>query len=549
VRGAGASSTFNACTSCDSGVFAETPKPGTSKARPRLASPSVLRALAVAVGISLLSLLLVAPAPSYDPWAWLLWGREVAGGGLSTLEGPAFKPLPVAVCALLAPLGAAAPWLWVLLVRVAAMVAALLAYRLARRLAGGSRVAGLLGAAAVLLCGGLPAYTAAGAEPALVLALALGAAAAWRERRMRIALACAVGCALLRVEAWPFAALAGVLLWRARPQDRALLAGLAVLVPAAYLVPELIGSGDLLRSGARARVPNPGQPALASVPGLAALKEAVALPLWPLWAGVGVLIVRWTRSARPGGAGGSRRPALSPDDEARARPGGAGGSGRPALSPDDAARARPGRAGGSGRPALSPDDAARRALLPAAAGAAWIALVALMAQAGFSGEPRYALPGAALIALSGAVGLSGATSVGSFRHRPHETTLVAIALVALAAAPRLADLPELRAEQAYQWRLSADLADAVEAAGGADAVLACGRPYVGRLRGPLMAYRIGVAKHRVEPDDPPRPPGMVFRSALHPEVAPAPSAPPQFTEVARAGAWQVLAACGGAPST
>ena len=73
----------------------------------------------------------------------------------------------------------------------------------------------------------------------------------------------------------------------------------------------------------------------------------------------------------------------------------------------------------------------------------------------------------------------------------------------------------MRAEQAYQWRLAGDLADAVAAAGGADAVLACGRPYVGRLRGPLMAYRIGVAKHVVEPDDPPRPPGMVFRSALH----------------------------------
>jgi hypothetical protein len=110
----------------------------------------VPRALALALAASLLSLLIVAPAPSYDPWAWLLWGREVAGGGLSTLEGPAFKPLPVAVCALLAPLGAAAPWLWVLLVRVAAAVAALLALDLGRRLAGGSKVAGALAAVAVL---------------------------------------------------------------------------------------------------------------------------------------------------------------------------------------------------------------------------------------------------------------------------------------------------------------------------------------------------------------------------------------------------------------
>src|SRR5215207_6310086 len=272
--------------------------PPSAGAGPALASRAVHRNLALAGAVAAASLLVVAPAPSYDPWAWLLWGREVAGGGLSTVDGPAFKPLPVAVCALLAPLGSAAPWLWVLLVRAAAVLAALLAFGLARRLAGGSRLAGVLGAAAVLLCGALPAYTAAGAEPALVIALALGAAAAWRERRMRLALACAVGCALLRVEAWPFVAVVGAVLWRARPQDRLLLAALAVGIPAAWLVPELIGSGDVLRSGTRARVPNPGQPALADVPGLAALRAAAALPLWPLWAGVAALIALSLRARR-----------------------------------------------------------------------------------------------------------------------------------------------------------------------------------------------------------------------------------------------------------
>ena len=456
------------------------------------------RAFAVALATSLLSLLLVSPAPSYDPWAWLLWGREVAGGGLSTLEGPAFKPLPVAVCALLAPLGSAAPWLWVLLVRLAAAVAAILAFDVGQRLAGGSRVAGVLAAVAVLLCGALPAYTAAGAEPALVLALALGAGVAWRDGRMRVALACVAGCALLRVEAWPFVVAAGVVLWRTRPQDRALLAALAAAIPAAWLVPELIGSGDILRSGARARVPNPGQPALADVPALASLREAVALPLWPLWLGVAALVL-------------ARR---------------------------------------------------RAALVPAAAGAAWIAIVALMAQAGFSGEPRYAVPGAALIALSGAVGLAGfqrtaalkgarsgrdATSVVSYSHRGAKATLVV--LIVVAAMPRIAALDDVHADQAHQWRLAGDLADAVAAAGGARAVLACGQPYVGPLRGPLMAYRMGVAKHRVEPDEPPRPPGMVFRSAIHPSAEPAPDAPAQFSEVARAGTWQVLAACDGARSS
>ena len=83
------------------------------------------------------SLLVVRPAPGYDAWMWLLWGREVLGGGLSTVDGPAFKPLPVAVCALLAPLGGAAPWAWVAIVRVAAVAAIWLAFRLGRDLASG----------------------------------------------------------------------------------------------------------------------------------------------------------------------------------------------------------------------------------------------------------------------------------------------------------------------------------------------------------------------------------------------------------------------------
>ena len=466
------------------------------------------RALAAALAIALVSVLLVEPAPSYDPWAWLLWGREVAGGSLSTLAGPAFKPLPVAVCALLAPVDSAAPWLWVALVRMAALLAAWLAYGLGRRLADGSRLAGALAATSVVLCGGLPYYAATGAEPALVLALGLGGAAAWRERRFRVALACTVCCALLRVEAWPFALAAGIALWRGRPQDRALLAALALAVPAAWLVPELVGSGDLLRSGARARVPNPGQPALERIPGLAALRAAVALPLWPLWAGVAALLARAALLPRRGGA----------SDALRARA---------LLLP----------AGGGASDELR----TRAALAPAAAGAAWIAIVALMAQAGFSGEPRYALPGAALIAVSGASGL-----VLAARATPRGPALALAALaalVALAAAPRLGDLPSLRAAQAHQWRLAGELDTAIRAAGGRDAVLACGRPFVGRLRGPLMAYRMRVAKHVVEPDAAPRAPGVVFRSALARASAPAPAAGPGFVEVARTDRWQVLADC------
>jgi hypothetical protein len=248
-----------------------------------------------------------------------------------------------------------------------------------------------------------------------------------------------------------------------------------VALPVLWLVPELIGSGDLLRGGARARVPNPGQPAQANVPALAALREAAALPLWPLWAG-----------ALKGSVPLSRRDSRG-------------------LTPIGAL---------------------------VLAGLAWIALVAVMAQAGFSGEPRYALPGAALVAIGGAAGL-----VAMARQRA--LMVVVAALMALAAAPKLADLPDLRRDQAWQRGLAADLRTAIARAGGREALLACGRPYVGALRGPLLAYHLEVEKRRVGFE--PRPPGIEFRSRLAPD---APVEPPAtFAPLARAGRWELRAAC------
>jgi hypothetical protein len=442
------------------------------------------------LAVAALSLLVVAPAPSYDPWSWLLWGREIAGGSLHTAEGPAFKPLPVAVCTLLSVLGPAAPWLWVLIARLGAVLALVLAFRLGRRLAGdlashrGALVAGCLAAVGVALCGGFLAYAAGGMVTGWLLALALGGAEAWRNGRPRLALACGVGCTLLQVEAWPFVALLALVLWRRRPADRPSLAAVAIAVPALWLVPEWIGSGDVLRSAERAQIPNDGQPALADVPALASLREAGRLLLWPLWIGVGALVLAAWRGARP-------------------------------LPP---------------------------ALAPAAAGLAWIALVAAMSQfGGFSGEPRYALPGMALIAVSGAVGLT--TAGRQTARRPIALAAIAAGLVAIAALPRLDEIRRLPAAQAHQWDLSSELAGAIRAAGGREAVLRCGTPYVGRLRGPLLAYRLDVPKRTVEPDLPPRPPGVVFRSRLAPAAPSTPAVSRAFREVARTADWQVLRTC------
>jgi hypothetical protein len=382
---------------------------------------------------------------------------------------PAFKPLTVAVATLLAPLGGAAPEAFVILARAGTIVAVVLGFRLGRDLAGVA--GGLAAAAGVLLTGDLIGYSAAGAEPGWTIALALGGIEAWRARRPRLALACGVGCALLRVEAWPFLLAFGLVLWRRRPQDRPLLVACAVAIPALWFVPEALGSGDVLRSGSRARVPNPGQPATEAFPAWAALREAATLPLWPLWAGAIALLA-----------------------------------------------------------ARRDSDRDARALL--FAGLAWIGLVAVMAQAGFSGEPRYSLPGAALVAVAGAIGL-----VTLARRWP----ALVMAVLLVAAAPKLLDLPDLRSDQAYQRELHGDLAAVIDRSGGRDVLLACGRPYVGDLRGPLLAYHLDVEKQRVA--FVPHPPGVVFLSRLSPDRPVEPPTGPVFTPRTRFGLWEVREAC------
>jgi hypothetical protein len=115
--------------------------------------------------------------------------------------------------------------------------------------------------------------------------------------------------------------------------------------------------------------------------------------------------------------------------------------------------------------------------------------------------------------------------------------------VAVALAPRLGVVDDVRAEQAHRAALAGDLALAVRAAGGPAEVLACGRPYVARYRGPLLAYRLDVHRTVVEPDAPPRPPGVVFAAARRPGGAPAPVVGAPFERAARRGTWEVRRAC------
>jgi hypothetical protein len=99
--------------------------------------------LVVPIGIAVVAALslLVPFAPVYDPWAWLIWGRELVHLDLDTSVGPSWKPLPVIVTTALAPAGDASPELWLFLARVGWLASAALAWRLAARLVFPQRLA------------------------------------------------------------------------------------------------------------------------------------------------------------------------------------------------------------------------------------------------------------------------------------------------------------------------------------------------------------------------------------------------------------------------
>ena len=65
----------------------------------------------VCAAISVVSLPLPATL-AFDPWAWLVWGREIGQLDLDTTGGPSWKPLPVLVTTVLGAAGDLAPTLW-----------------------------------------------------------------------------------------------------------------------------------------------------------------------------------------------------------------------------------------------------------------------------------------------------------------------------------------------------------------------------------------------------------------------------------------------------
>lgn len=462
--------------------------------RPAVVTPVLARTgfwipFAGCVVIAFLSLLLPS-TPTYDPWAWIIWGREVIHADLLTTSGPSWKPLPMLFTVPFALFGDAAPDLWLVVARAGTLGGLVVAYRLGTRLGGPA--AGAIGAVALALAPWTVRNAALGNSEGLLVLCVLWACDRHLDGHRGQAFFLAVAAGMLRPEAWPFLLLYALwLFWQER--GRWWWIGLGLLsLPAAWLLPEKWGSGSYWRAAERAQQPNANSPAFADSPTLAILSDALEmLPLY-IVIGLGAAIV----------VGLLRRVPV-----------------------------------GRGAPALG--------LAGLAVG--WILLVAVMTEAGYAGNQRYLVAPAAILCVLGGVGLSWAAGDLAVRAGRHGRTVVAAiggATVALIVVGALSALPDTLRGIGYQVEIADQVDGAIEAAGGAERLKDCGHIYTNAYTVPLVAWNLRL--HTNEVGFRPAYPAAILRVAhvRNQRPRPLPIRLPGGRVVARHGAWTVALACG-----
>lgn len=443
----------------------------------------------LAACLALAALSLIAPSqPTYDPWSWILWGREILHGDLSTSFGPSWKPLPVALTTVFALFGDTAPSLWVLVARAGALAGVLYAFLLGRRLAG--PWAGAVAAVALLVAPWYVRNAALANSEGLQVAFALAAVERALAGRHLPAFGLGLGLALLRPEAWPFLGLYGLwLVWRERRTVVAVALGLASL-PVLWLLPEEIGSGDWLRAAHRAQQPISGSPADADSPVVAVLREgwsmlgAGSLLHWGFLAALAVVLVRRDR----------------------------------------------------------------RLLALTGLVAAWTLLVAVMSASGYSGNTRYLIvPAALAIVVTGAALVLALRGLAERYALPALfTPLAAAGLAALFVVPWLGRTEGALVASRYQAEMTEQLPVVVARAGGAERVLACGPVTTGAYLVPAVAWELDV--HIEDIRLVPEAPGTTLRvhttdrSSALPTLLPLAGAP--VSTLAFTPAWRIVTTCG-----
>ena len=448
-------------------VTGATPVP---RAPARALTPVRTAILCGTAALALATLSLLLPwATTYDPWSWIVWGREVAHLDLQTTAGPSWKPLPVLMTTPFSLAGGAAPALWLVVARAGGLLAIAAAYAAARRLAG--PVAAVTAAVALLLNVSLARVVWLGDSEGLLIAAVLAAVERHCAGAGRTAFCLGVAAALLRPEVWPFLALYGAWLGRRDARARTLVIGSWVGIALLWFVPELWGSGHVWRSAERARAVASGAATFAQDPALEVVRRARVMLVGPVkaaaLAAVLFAVVRW--------------------------------------------RTRTGQA-----------------VLTLGAGAAlWLAMVVAMTAHGFSGNERYVMAPMAIVCTLAGVGFAYGARVGVRlgrrpRFAPRMLAAVGAVLLAAGVVPYVSATAEALGRQLamldYQAQLRIGMKRAVALAGGPAQVRACGPPVTEDYSVPMLAWDLGVPIASVGLDPAPR--GIVF------QARPTPGRPP-----------------------
>jgi hypothetical protein len=474
---------------------------------------------AVCLVVGALSLL-VPSTPSYDPWSWLLWAREIIHGHLViTTGGTSWKPLPMIFTVPFALFGNAAPDLWLIVARAGALAAVVMVFRLSFRLTrqvpglfgeageegrlaaiAPALLAGVIGAVALALSasGGFVSSNTLGYSEGLATALLLIAIERLIDGEPRQAFIVGFLVALDRPEIWLFWGPLGLwLLWK-DPGARVFVVASAALVLVAWFLPVYLGCGSVSCSVTRAVHPRANSLAFASDPFTAELTKAV----WPTMLlrikavaallVIAVAVLTW-RGWRRGGLAALRTPA---------------------------ARAR------------------IAAALLGIGGLTWFVVVAIMTQAGFSGNNRYLVLGAALVDICGAIGYGWAAwelalLIPRALRRTRDAGRAGVSAAARWGSvgllgvvfligpnwvgANLISIPRTHGSLVYQAHLREGMSALVAKFGGAKRVLACGTVMTEGFQVPMLSWILNVPTTRVEAppaagSEPGPPPDVIFQT-------------------------------------